>query len=199
MPRKAATKPPKGAEPPGHTEQDMIALARVALVEITPPDTFTDVAQVTRKEGVVDVAYPCTLAGYPGWTWTITLSDLPGIDPSVLELELLPGDGALLSPPWVPWADRLEDYLVAEKELDQAKTEDHDSSDDSDDEDEDDDFDGDVDGIDIDQLDLDLDPAALEVPGEPNDVFDHVDMDQLEAPEFEDPEFEDSEPDDSER
>ena len=44
MPRKAATKPPKGAEPPGHTEQDMIALARVALVEITPPDTFTDVA-----------------------------------------------------------------------------------------------------------------------------------------------------------
>ena len=50
MPRKAATKPPKGAEPPGHTEQDMIALARVALVEITPPDTFTDVAQVTRKE-----------------------------------------------------------------------------------------------------------------------------------------------------
>ena len=99
----------------------MIALARVALVEITPPDTFTDVAQVTRKEGVVDVAYPCTLAGYPGWTWTITLSDLPGIDPSVLELELLPGDGALLSPPWVPWADRLEDYLVAEKELDHPR------------------------------------------------------------------------------
>ena len=194
MPRKAATKPPKGAEPPGHAEQDMIALARVALVEITPEGTFTDVAQVTRKEGVVDVTYPCTLAGYPGWTWTITLSDLPGIDPSVLELELLPGDGALLSPPWVPWADRLEDYLVAEKELDQAKTEDHDSSDDSDDEDEDDDFDGDMDGIDIDQLDLDLDPAAFEVPGEPNDVFDHVDMDQLEAPGFDD-----SEPEDSER
>jgi len=145
----------------------MIALARVALVEITPPDTFTDVAQVTRKEGVVDVAYPCTLAGYPGWTWTITLSDLPGIDPSVLELELLAGDGALLSLPWVPWADRLEDYLVAEKELDQAKTEDHDSSDDSDDEDEDDDFYGDVDGIDIYQLDLDLDPEPLKFPVNP--------------------------------
>ena len=51
-----------------------------------------------------------------------------------------------------------------------------------------------MDGIDIDQLYLDLDPAAFEVPGEPNDVFDHVDMDQLEAPGFDD-----SEPEDSER
>jgi len=86
---------------------------------------------------------------------------------------LLPGESSLVAPDWVPWADRLEEYLLHEKELkDQAEADD--------DEDDDDalDLDDDVDGVDIDQLDLDLDPTPLEVPEEPDDLFDHVELDE---------------------
>jgi hypothetical protein len=97
----------------------------------------------------------------------------------VLEAELLPGEGALLAPEWVPWAVRLAEYqaaqaaLAAERgvEAEDAADADDDSDEDLDDDDLDDvddldaaDFDddgspilhaGDVDGVDIDVLDDD--------------------------------------------
>lgn len=46
--------------------------------------------------------------GYLGWRWAVTVARVPrGRRPSVSEVELVPGDGALLAPEWVPWADRL--------------------------------------------------------------------------------------------
>ena len=190
MPRKPATKPHKGLEPSGHGDSDLVALALVALAEVTGADTFVQPPKITRKEGVVDVAFVAAMAGYPGWSWTVTLADIAGIDPTVLELELLPGEGALLSPAWVPWADRLEEYLVLEKDAaetlasnmsaDSDESEgdddpDEDSEDtDDDDDDDDDDFDDDVDGVDIDQLDLDLDPPGSEISVEPNGFFDQM-------------------------
>ena len=167
MPRKAATPHPDSALTP---------LARAALVEITPEDTFVDSPVIDRGEGVATLRYPCTLPGYPGWAWTVSVSDVEGLEPTVLELELLPGEGALLSPDWVPWADRLEDYLLHEKEALEAAASGEAEDDDEDDDDEE--FDDDVDGVDIDQLDLELDPSPLEVPQEPNDVFDHVEFDE---------------------
>jgi hypothetical protein len=100
------------------------------------------------------------------------------MDASVLELELLPGEGSLLPPDWVPWADRMEEYLIHEKELAEAGAlaEAREAMDDDDDDE--DDFDDDLDGVEIDQLDIELDPAPLEVPLEPNDVFDHVEFDE---------------------
>ena len=45
---------------------------------------------------------------YRGWRWAVTVVRVPrsksvGID----EVVLLPGDEALLAPPWVPWSERL--------------------------------------------------------------------------------------------
>jgi hypothetical protein len=111
--------------------------------------------------------------GYPGWLWTVTVTPAEDGTPTITEVHLLPGDQALLSPEWVPWSERLEEYrrLEAEKvELDI-------DSDLDDDDDDDDDLDDVLDGIDIDQLDIDMDPSPLEVPEPPNDVFDHVDLD----------------------
>jgi len=103
----------------------------------------------------------------------VAVSDGEGGSLGVLETHLLPGEGALLAPDWVPWSDRLEEYqrLEVERERDEEE-----SDDDDDDLDDDLDLDDALDGIDIDQLDLD--PAGLEVPEEPNDVFDHVDVDE---------------------
>lgn len=155
------------------SEDTLVALARVALLEVTGADTFEDKPVVTGEGESVSVAYPSTQPGYPGWAWTVSVSNVPGVDPSVLEVGLLPGEGSLVAPDWVPWADRLEEYLLHEKEL-------KDQADADDDEDDDDalDLDDDVDGVDIDQLDLDLDPTPLEVPDEPDDLFDHVELDE---------------------
>ena len=109
----------------------------------------------------------------------MTVNDHADMAPTVLELQMVPSDGALLSPAWVPWADRMEDYLAHEKEVEAQAVLDKKAeldAEDEDDEDDDVDFDGDVDGVDIDQLDLD--PTPLEVPLEANDVFDHVEFEE---------------------
>jgi hypothetical protein len=90
----------------------------------------------------------------------------------VLETELIPAEGALTAPDWVPWADRLDDYLAQqahERELagdaegDDADDDDDDEHDDADEALDEHDVHGDdgddvFDGVDI---DLHLDDEQL--------------------------------------
>jgi hypothetical protein len=169
MPKKAA---PKASAASSSTPEKLTEIALVALKEVAEPGSFDTTASFTHSDGVITAHFPSLMAGYPGWSWTVALADNDGQEPTVLELELLPGETALLSPAWVPWADRLEEYLLHEKELKEAADLDGDDSDD--DLDDDVDMDDDVDGVDIDQLDIGLDPAPLEIPDEPDDLFDHI-------------------------
>ena len=169
MPKKAA---PKASAASSSTPEKLTEIALVALKEVAEPGSFDTTASFTHSDGVITAHFPSLMAGYPGWSWTVALADNDGQEPTVLELELLPGETALLSPAWVPWADRLEEYLLHEKELKEAADLDGDDSDD--DLDDDVDMDDDVDGVDIDQLDIGLDPAPLEIPDEPADLFDHI-------------------------
>ena len=173
MPKKApATQASSQKSASGPTDESAISLALVALNEVTTPETFSQDATVTRGEDTLTVAFPSTQPGYPGWQWSVSVSSAPGIEPTVLELGLVPGEGALVAPDWVPWADRLEEYLLHEQELKAQEAEDEDDGEDALE------IDDDVDGVDIDQLDLELDPAPLEVPDEPDDLFDHVDLEE---------------------
>ncbi len=96
-------------------ESDRESSARAALAEITPTGTVGELLeQVVEDDGVVTLRFAATMAGYPGWRWTVSLAELPGEAPSVLETELMPGEGALIAPDWVPWADRLEDWRAAQ-------------------------------------------------------------------------------------
>ncbi|WP_199706365.1 DUF3027 domain-containing protein [Amnibacterium setariae] len=93
------------------TDEERAALARAALGEVVDPAEVGDLIGAERPEpGVVDLRFACTLAAYTGWSWVVSTSDLEGVEPTVLEVELLPGDGALLAPPWVPWAERLAEW-----------------------------------------------------------------------------------------
>ena len=93
------------------TQEERTALALAALAEVTDPDDVGELLAVEEVEpGVVDVRFGCTLASYAGWHWTVSTADLPDQEPTVLEVELLPGDGALLAPPWVPWTERLAEW-----------------------------------------------------------------------------------------
>lgn len=145
------------------TDDERARLAREALLEITADATVGElVAQTAEGEGVTTLSFAATMPGYPGWHWTVSVAELPGEEPSVLEAELLPGDGALLAPDWVPWSERLEEYRAAQAaaaaaagEADEAaETDDEPADDDDDDEidehDIDDDFGDDPDdGIDF--------------------------------------------------
>ena len=137
-------------------------LALAALREITPEATIGDAAGYrVEADGVVSLRFTNRLAGYPGWFWTVSLARVDDAEPTVLEVELLPGDGALLAPDWVPWAVRLADYHAAQAALaESAPGEDEEELEDVDDLDASD-FDedgsailhaGDVDGVDIDEL-----------------------------------------------
>lgn len=193
-------------------------LALAALHEITPPTTVGPAAGYSVEEsGAVSLRFQNRLPGYPGWFWTVTVAQVDDSEPTVLEVELMPGDGALLAPDWVPWAERLAEYRAHQAELaaqtadapvDDSHEDDDSEDDDSDDEHPEDDSDeddsdedvsprlhaGDVDGVDIDELDDSLDADASEQSDESEDD-ESEDDDESEEDESDD---DDEDPDESE-
>jgi len=141
----------------------LFEVAREALLEITPDESIGDPAGVIDvSEGVVSVQFESALSGYPGWRWTVSLSTLDEGAPSVLETELIPAEGALLAPDWVPWSDRLADYKAAQEASASETSEESDDVDGADSDDDDDDdlgsdvlHGGDLDGVDIDLAESD--------------------------------------------
>jgi hypothetical protein len=91
--------------------EERVALALAALAEVTDPEDVGALLDAEAVEpGVVDLRFACNLPGYAAWHWTVSTTDLPDTAPTVLEVELLPGDDALLAPPWVPWTERLAEW-----------------------------------------------------------------------------------------
>lgn len=174
-------------------------LALAALHEITAPSTVGPAAGYTLEDdGVVSLRFGNTMVGYPGWYWTVSLAVTDDADPTVLEVELLPGEGALLAPEWVPWAVRLAEYQAAQAALAAEERENADAEGDDDLDDDEDESGEDESGEDDDELDDldDLDASDFDDDGSPilhsGDV-DGVDIDVL------DESAADGEDDDSDR
>jgi hypothetical protein len=149
-----------------------VDLARGALLEITPAATIGEVVgSIAEEDHVLSLHFDSKLPGYPGWHWTVTLSRIDdSSEPTVLEVEMLPGENALIAPDWVPWSERLAEYTLAQELAEATAAADDESDDDLDD---DDDSDEDDDDSDLDDG-LDLDNGI--------DIDDHVtDDDELEA------------------
>ncbi len=143
--------------------------ARRALEEITGAHTIgADAGHEVHDEHVLTLFFESALPGYPGWRWAATLARVdeePAV--SALEVALLPGEGAVVAPEWIPWSERLAQYrdtqgrqVSDEIEASQAAVDE--LSDEDDLEDEDDlldndfsDFDADINGIEIDETDVD--------------------------------------------
>jgi len=176
-----------------------LEFAREALLDITPESTIgAYVGSVDEGDGVVTVRFESAMPGYPGWQWTVSLAVVDGGEPTVLETELMPGEGALLAPDWVPWSDRLAEYKAAQEAaeseaLDGSDDDDadddsgdddaDDGDDDADDDDDDDDLlgsdvlhGGDLDGVDIDDPD-DPDESDDSEDSEDSDLLDDLDED----------------------
>ncbi|MFJ4167616.1 DUF3027 domain-containing protein [Microbacterium sp. NPDC089698] len=161
-------------------------LALVALHEITPAASVGPAAgYLPEVDGVLSLRFENRLGGYPGWYWTVSVAQVGDEEPTVLEAELLPGDGALLAPEWVPWAERLADYRAHQAELAASAQHDAEASEaedlpadeleeGSDADDLDDDLDEDE--LDDDELDDDVDEAAPRLHA---GDLDGVDIDEL--------------------
>ena len=78
-------------------------VARAALEEITDPKSIgADEGHEAHEQHVLTLYFACTLPGYPGWRWAATLARVDADSPvNVLEVELLPGEGAVVAPEWV--------------------------------------------------------------------------------------------------
>lgn len=85
------------------------ALAREVLLEVTEPGTVGDHQGMSMEgERLATHFFACTATGYPGWRWAVTVARPPRArKATVCETHLAPGDGALLAPTWVPYAERL--------------------------------------------------------------------------------------------
>ena len=83
--------------------------AREAAVAIAEQDTVGEHAGFVMDEDRVGTHYfTCTAPSYAGWKWAITLTRPPrGRAALISETHLIAGEDALLSPAWVPYAERL--------------------------------------------------------------------------------------------
>ncbi len=138
---------------------ELETLARAALLELTPADTVGPFVETRpgAEPGLTDVVFETAQRGYVGWSWVVTIATVDDAmtgepqPPTIVELDLLPGEDALLAPEWVPWSVRLAEWESQQALLAAEAAErrgDEDSEDDSDDEAEDTD-----DGLDDEELD----------------------------------------------
>ena len=87
-----------------------VDLARAAAEQVAERagDVGEHLGTVVEDERLISHQFACTMLGYRGWRWTVTLARVPrGRTATVCEVELLPGDGSILAPEWLPWSERL--------------------------------------------------------------------------------------------
>jgi hypothetical protein len=102
---RAASRPARDAVLVGAVD---LARSAAELEAEHPSDVGEHVGATVDGDRLVTHRFACTMRGYSGWCWTVTLSRVPRArTATVCEVALLPGDDALLAPAWLPWSDRL--------------------------------------------------------------------------------------------
>ena len=87
-----------------------VDLARAAAVEAADGEQPVGDHLSAHEDGdrLVTHLFACTLPGYRGWVWSVTVARAPRArEATVCEAHLIPADDALLAPSWVPWAERI--------------------------------------------------------------------------------------------
>lgn len=84
--------------------------ARAALLELVDAaDVGEHLGHAAEDERVLSHYFECRRAGYRGWRWAVTVARAPRLKTvTVDEIVLLPGEGAIMAPEWVPYRDRIQ-------------------------------------------------------------------------------------------
>lgn len=97
---------------------DAVDLARESAEAIAHPRPVGDHLGFTMDEARVGTHWFATTdAGYRGWAWAVTLARAPRArKATVCEVDLVPREGALLAPAWIPWEERLRPGDLSRKD-----------------------------------------------------------------------------------
>lgn len=84
-------------------------LARTALLDIAEPGSVgAHLEMLMDAERLGTHYFECTSLGYRGWRWAVSVARAPRQKAAtVCETNLVPGAGSVLSPQWLPYAERL--------------------------------------------------------------------------------------------
>lgn len=113
------TSPPSTPAPARGGGADSLLAAAVELARAAAVEEAGDASLVGAHVGVTAdgerlVGHAFAVAGqtakaYPGWHWSVELSRAArGRTATIDEVVLLPGTGAILPTPWLPWSERIQ-------------------------------------------------------------------------------------------
>lgn len=104
--------------------KDKQAAALELLTQTSEPGSIGDfLGESELAKGATEVRFNCTLRGYKNWYWSVVFTQVDKRkEATISEVNLLAGEGALLAPAWVPWAERLSEFKRQLKESGKAKT-----------------------------------------------------------------------------
>ena len=95
---------------PDPTAVAAVDAARAALLaEVDAADVGEHLGHVVEGDRVVTHLFACTRPGYVGWRWSVTVARASRQKTvTVDEVVLIPGDEAIVAPPWVPYRERIQ-------------------------------------------------------------------------------------------
>ena len=84
--------------------------ARSALLEeVGSADVGEHLGHVVEDDRVVSHLFACERPGYPGWRWSVTVARASRHKQVTIdEVVLVPGETAIVAPPWVPYRERIK-------------------------------------------------------------------------------------------
>lgn len=90
---------------------DAVDAARAGLSGLAAPEEIGEHVDVlVDDDRLVTHRFESRLPGYAGWLWYSTVARAPRArQVTVCETGLMAGEGALVAPPWVPYAERVDE------------------------------------------------------------------------------------------
>lgn len=87
-----------------------VDLARQAAEEAAdfPAEVGEHLGVEAEGDRLVLHRFACLSRAYPGWAWTVVVTRASRVRKVTIDdVVLMPGEGAMLAPAWVPWSERL--------------------------------------------------------------------------------------------
>ncbi len=101
-----------------------MAAAQAVLAELAEPGSVGEhLGEFEVAKNATELRFDCTLRGYKNWYWSVVFTQVDKRkEATISEVQLLAGEGALLAPAWVPWAERLAEFRKQLRESGRAAT-----------------------------------------------------------------------------
>lgn len=109
MPRRRAGVPVwRVGKPDPYLAASVDAAFSALVAEVDPDHVGQHLGAKSEGERLVTHLFECLRPGYRGWQWYVTVARVSRSKiVTVSELGLLPSEGSVLAPEWVPWSERV--------------------------------------------------------------------------------------------